>query len=148
MTELSREKAGETAKESGMETPGETAARTSAMPAKRVPTHGGGQIFSGGVRGNAGGTGAPSSALRARLRGSVEERVRILEEIADDHSALKTDRIRALDVLARYGLGAASELTFESVRERLVRTIDVLHDELDVEDARRVLMRIAPIWRG
>jgi type I restriction enzyme M protein len=113
------------AKDSADQTPNDMR----ALPEKVVPSHGGGRLFSAGVPGNAGGSGAPSSALRARLRGSLAQRVAILEEIADDPTALKSDRIKAVDVLARYGLGAATELTVENVRERLGRTIDVLQQD-------------------
>jgi hypothetical protein len=49
------------------------------------------------------------SVLRDRLRGSLRNRIRVLEEIADDPKALPGDRIRAVKVLCRYGLGQMSE---------------------------------------
>ena len=71
-------------------------------------THGG-ALRAGGTPGNRGGTGAPSSELRARLRGSASERVAIAEEIADDPQASNADRLRAIDLLFKYGLGAAED---------------------------------------
>lgn len=56
------------------------------------------------------GTGRPPSELRARLRGSFADRIRVLEEIADGGEGGATDRIRALDTLAKYGLGTRDEL--------------------------------------
>ena len=47
----------------------------------------------------------PPSASRARLRGNLDERVAVLEEIADDPAMAASDRIRAVDVIAKYGLG-------------------------------------------
>jgi hypothetical protein len=48
----------------------------------------------------------------------LDDRVKVLEEIADDPTAAASDRIGAVDVLAKYGLGAATELTVDQVRER------------------------------
>lgn len=65
-----------------------------------------GALLSGGLPGNPGGPGRPSSLVRARCRGSFYERIPVLEEIADDPGISPADRIRAIEVLARYGLGA------------------------------------------
>ena len=54
------------------------------------------------------------SALRDRLRGSLRRRIQVLEEIADDPTMPPTDRIRAVEVLCRYGLGQMSEAKLES----------------------------------
>jgi len=70
-----------------------------------VPQAHGGAVWSRGVPGNGGGPGRPPSALRERLRGSLDQRIRILEEIADDPTALPSDRVRAIEVMLRYGLG-------------------------------------------
>lgn len=75
-----------------------------------VPRHGGGRLHRGGVPGNRGGSGATPSELRARLRGSVEERVTIMEQILDDPDTTVTDRIRCIDLLLKYGLGTAHEI--------------------------------------
>jgi len=49
-----------------------------------VPQPHGGAIYGGGVPGHRGGPGRPPSALRERLRGSFEQRIAVLENIADD----------------------------------------------------------------
>jgi hypothetical protein len=69
----------------------------------------GGLLRSGGT--NKGGSGRPPSAIRERLRGSFEDRVRVLEEIADDTDAPMSDRMKAIDILAKYGLGTTSTET-------------------------------------
>ena len=43
------------------------------------------------------------------MRRALEERVGILEDIASNPAANPGDRIRALEVLARYGLGTQDE---------------------------------------
>lgn len=55
--------------------------------------------------------GRPPSEVRQRLRGSFADRIRILEQIADDPKASAADRMRAVDLLAKYGLGTTQEVT-------------------------------------
>lgn len=43
----------------------------------------GGALNSGGTPGNAGGTGRPASVIRERCRGSFDQRIAVLEDIAD-----------------------------------------------------------------
>lgn len=91
-----------------------------AVGALVIPGKNGGRLRNGGT--NKGGPGRPTSALREKLRGSFKRRVKILEEIADGDavqivkdaqghetdmrvSAPIADRLKALDLLAKYGLG-------------------------------------------
>ena len=115
--------------------------------ANLIPQAHGGSLRSGGVPGQKGGSGAPPSELRKRLQGSLADRITILEEIADDPDVRPRDRIRAVDTLARFGLGVAvGELTTEDVRERLTKTLDVIQHELTPDDAERLIRRIEPLW--
>ena len=57
----------------------------------------------GGGRKNGSLGGRPPSAIRERCRGSFVERIPILEEIADDATLRPNDRVKAIDVLAKYG---------------------------------------------
>ncbi len=78
------------------------------------PKHGKGLLRRGSKPGtNAGGSGRPPSALRAKMRGSLEARLHIAEEVADNPLAAAADRLRALDFLAKYGLGTKQEVTGE-----------------------------------
>jgi hypothetical protein len=55
---------------------------------------------------NKGGTGRPPSVIREKLRGSFDKRVKVLEQIADGKLAASVaDRLKAIDLLAKYGLG-------------------------------------------
>lgn len=74
-------------------------------PPRVAPEHGHGRLFRGGVPGNRGGTGRPPSAIRGARRTVLGERLGALVRIADDPNATASDRIRAFEVLARYGLG-------------------------------------------
>lgn len=109
-----------------------------------VPQPHGGAIRRGGTPGNRGG-GVPS-VLRARLRGSLKKRVRIAEQIADDPESLPVDRLRALDFLARYGLGLLQELSVEQVRERVRRTLEAIWDALPAEQAAPIIDTLRRVW--
>ncbi len=111
-----------------------------------VPQIHGGALYAAGVPGHVGGTGRPPSALRERLRGSFEERVRVLEEIADDVSADPQDRVRALDMMAKYGLGTVRELTVDQVRDRLRETVTIIRESLPSSQASKILLRLREVW--
>jgi hypothetical protein len=72
--------------------------------------------------------------------------VSVLEEIADSPEADPADRIRAVDVLARYGLGAASDVTVDQVRERLGRTVALIRDRLPADLAGGIIQEMRGIW--
>jgi len=124
--------------------------KTTRGSASRVVQPHGGALLSGGKPGNTGGSGRPRSALRARLRGSFEERVAVLEGIADDPTAHANDRIRAVDVIARYGLGSADEglVSADEVREHLRETIAVLRAALSPEQFSAILTELEAVWSG
>jgi hypothetical protein len=63
---------------------------------------------SGGKKGR---SGRPPSALREQLRGSFAERIPVLEQMVDDAKTSASDRLRALDLMAKYGLGTTSTST-------------------------------------
>ena len=89
-------------------------AKSPAEPGALVPQPHGGQIRRGAQPGtNRGGTGRPPSELRRKMRGSLEDRLHIAEEIADSPTAAYSDRMKALDFLAKYGLGTRQEVTGE-----------------------------------
>ena len=112
-----------------------------------VPPHGNGRLRHGSRKGNTPGTGRPSSAIRERLRGSFEERIEVLEEIADDPRQTPADRTRAIDLLAKYGLGTLKEVSTEDVRDKLRETISLIRAELPRDHAENLLERMRTIWR-
>jgi hypothetical protein len=61
--------------------------------------------------GKPGRSGRPPSIIRQRLRGSFEERIKVLEAIADDKKSSAAERLKALDLMAKYGLGTTSTST-------------------------------------
>lgn len=82
-----------------------------------IPQKHGGALYAGGVPGNRGG-GRPPSAVRRLARLEFEKRIPTLAKLADDDEERTRDRIRAIDVLGKYGLGQArglDEEEFEAV---------------------------------
>ena len=63
----------------------------------------GGALLSGGVPGNRGGTGRPKSEVRLRCRGSFDQRIPIIEAIIDSGESSSADKLRAMDLLGKYG---------------------------------------------
>lgn len=51
------------------------------------------------------------------MREALDNRISVLEEIADDTSLSPTDRIKALDLLGRYGLGAIAAVQIIAQKE-------------------------------
>lgn len=136
-------------------------------PAKIRQAHGG-ALFTGGNPGNKGGTGRPPSAIREQLRGSFAERIAVLERFADGampltgkcakcgHEELATianvlpveasDRLRAIDMLAKYGLGTLKEVSVENVRERVQGTLAVIRKHASPEQAAAIISEMRPLW--
>jgi hypothetical protein len=109
-----------------------------------VPQSHGGALRNGGT--NRGGSGRPASLIRKKLQGSFAKRIKTLEEIADDPTANKPDRLKAIDLMGKYGLGTTKELTVDTVRERLQKTIDIIREELPEPDANRLLDALESVW--
>lgn len=105
-------------------------AAKAAKPALIPRPNGKGALLAGGVPGNRGGTGRPPSVIRERLRGSFDERVKILEQIADDPKATAADRIKAVDMLAKYGLGTQQEVVGDPEKPQELRVRFVHEDTL------------------
>lgn len=71
-----------------------------------VPSHGRGKLRVGGT--NKGGTGRPPSAVRKACTLAFDQRIKVLTQIADG-AEKDADRIKAIDVLGKYGLGTKEE---------------------------------------
>lgn len=96
--------------------------------------------------GKPGRSGRPPSAIRARLRGSFANRVKILKEIADSEDSRGSDRLKALDLMAKYGLGEAKGYD-EALVEALGESVrSVLDRELSDEVADRVWGEVRDTW--
>lgn len=135
-----------------------TARKTAAaLPALIPQPEGKGALLSGGVQGNAGGTGRPPSAVRAVLREAYEDRIPFLRALADGKPiTLRTatssknakgertvtskkrvftpgvnDRLAAMEQLARYGIGTTKEVSVDAVKAKVEAMLNVLKQELE-----------------
>jgi len=80
------------------------------------------------------------------LRDNLYENLPGLQKIAGDDKAPAADRLRAMDLQARYGLGTLSEISVDNVRDRLGRTLAIIRDTLGEEDAERLITLLQPVW--
>ena len=120
--------------------------KSGELAGELVPQPHGGAIRRGGKPGHRPGPGRPPSEIRERVRGSFAERVAILESIIDDPSALNSDRIRALDLLGKYGIGAVQELSTDDVRHRLERTLEVIRERTPQVLADTLIGELQLVW--
>lgn len=129
------------------------------------PGKNGGALRTGNAGGK-GGTGRPPSALREQLRGSFADRIATLEQFADGAMPLQekcpkcgyedplvskspvepSDRLRAIDMLAKYGLGTVKEISVENVRERVKATLEVIRAHCAPEQSNAMIQALRPIW--
>ena len=67
-------------------------------------------------------------------------------EITAVGSATPRDRLMALDLAGRYGLGAARDVNIENVRERMQRTLEIIRRRCPPELAVEIITAMRPIW--
>jgi hypothetical protein len=75
----------------------------------------------------------------------VDERIPALANIADSDDTTAADRIRALDLLARVGLGGRT-ISFEELRQRLIAQTEAIQEHLGA-GAPALLDRLSQVWR-
>jgi hypothetical protein len=114
-----------------------------------IPQPHGGALVPGGGRGpkpGAPNAGRPPSAIRALMRESFAVRIPLAEAIADNPRISPADRLRALDLLGRYGLGTTRELSVEEVRERLTQTIVAVRAIVPARHVETLLATLRQVW--
>jgi hypothetical protein len=118
-------------------------------PPMMTPSHGGGRIYRGGVPGHRGGGGRPPDKLRrALLRIARIGVARVLKPLIDGRSIrvidrdgsvveidpTPADRLRAMELALKYGLGSADKVKVDAAFENLARVERVLYlPPLDVD---------------
>jgi hypothetical protein len=115
------------------------------LPELRPQSHGG-ALLTRGIVGHRGGSGRPTSAIRQRLLNAFEDRVEVLESIADDRRVSTRDRIRAIDLLGKYGLGTIREMSVDDVKERLHKTLTVIRKNVSEAQARAIIEALKEVW--
>jgi hypothetical protein len=111
--------------------------------AKQPQPHGG-ALNRGGTPGNAGGTGRPPSAIRATAREEFDKLLPRIVRIARAKSTRDADRIRAVDMLGKYGMDQA--LSVADVRAALEQTVGEIRAMLPGEQADTLVARIRAHW--
>lgn len=184
-----RKPAKKTPKKSGRKS-AKTATVTANTPALIPQANGRGALLTGGVPGNRGGPGRPPDAIREHLRGSFDERVGVIEDIADGTpvtnadvplinilphvicpkcgevkmeakdpatlfmvsvrgkvSASPSERIKALDLAAKYGMGTKDEITIVStdVRGRIDRQVSLIASR-PTWTREELLTQLSEVW--
>lgn len=103
-----------------------------------VPEHGKGKIWQGAPANPVAGPGRPPSRIKAALRKSFDERIPALQEIADDADGEIRDRLKALDMMAKY-----SDLDLNVDIELVEKLGAVVAAEIQDEEA---MQRIKEQW--
>lgn len=148
-----------------------TAAKTAVA---KVSQPNGGALYASGVPGNEGGSGRPPSAIREVLRGDYEARLPRLRNLADGVTELrirqkcpecgymppkKQQRIRdvfvtadtslrAMDHMAKIGLGVAHGIDIDEVRWRVRQTLDIVRRRLSSEEAEAIIAELRICWKA
>ena len=76
----------------------------------------------------------------------LEPRESATVEIEVLQSASNRDRIGALELAAKYGLGQLKEVSTENVRERVKETLEVIRQLCPEDVAARVIQALRPVW--
>lgn len=78
--------------------------------------------------------------------GKLEPSSTDVVEVEVLQSASNRDRIGALELAAKYGLGTLKEVSTESVRERVKDTLEVIRQHCPADVAARVITALRPVW--
>lgn len=127
-----------------------------------IPQEHGGALLAGGQPGNKGGGRTPS-LTREAARLAFDKRIELLEQIADGEALVKikdadgnvtvattspevSDRLKAINLLGTYGLGAAKEVSADAVRDRVNLTLDIIQQRVSREQYLILVRELQTIW--
>lgn len=86
-------------------------------------------VLNVGNPGNKGGPGRPKSEVVAACRQGFDERIPILTQIAEDPNASQSDRLKAIDLLGKYG-----QLQHIEINSTGSMTVKVVFEEAEESD--------------
>jgi hypothetical protein len=69
-----------------------------------------------------------------------------VREIAVVTGANPKDRVQAVDVMGKYGLGTMKEVSTETVRTKVGETIDLIRQHCSPELAARIILAMRSVW--
>lgn len=67
--------------------------------------------------------------------------------VTGKRSARSGDRTKAMDVMAKYGLGTATDVSVENVRQRVQSTLDIIRQHVSPEQAVALFSALRPVWQ-
>lgn len=111
----------------------------------RRPQPQGGYLQTGNP-GNAGGAGRPPAAIRAASRAGYDELMPVVLKIGKNARAKHSDRIRAADVLGKYGMG--QPVSIDDVLECWHETVSVIRERFAPDISEPLIVTLRPIWIG
>lgn len=109
-----------------------------------IPQPHGGALRSGGKPGNKGGS-KPPSIVRKACRKGFYARIPLLKRIADNEAVDIKERLRAVEMLGRFGLSGA--ITWDDIRSRLKAQVEILRAALPAEQVEPILAELSRIWK-
>jgi hypothetical protein len=86
--------------------------------------------------------------IRRKLREDFYENLPILTDIIRSGDASNTDKLRGMDLQARFGVGTLSEVSTESVREKLQATARAIQELVPVDHQGQLLAQLREIWNN
>lgn len=125
-------------------TAGKTAVAVSPLTGATIPLG----AHPGNTGGKPGRSGRPKDKVRAALALAGAKRISVLRSIADgqDPDAKPGDRIKAVDVMLKYGLGVEHPISHDDIRGRLRATIDLIRRDLPPDVADPLLAKMSELW--
>ena len=78
--------------------------------------------------------GRPPSAIRASMREALDERLKLLASFADDPNLAPLERMRALDMLAKYGIGTTQTATDTEGDNAPPGVVKVVYEMIDTAE--------------
>ena len=90
--------------------------------------------------------GRPPSAVRAILREAFVARVPLASAIADNPAFTPSERLRALDLLGRFGIGTAREMSVDDVKDRLAETVSAIQRIVSAPQREELLATLRVVW--
>ena len=112
-----------------------------------VPQQHGGALRLGSTKGNTPGSGTPAH-VRLRALHRFAKHLKFVDDcFAEGSEATVADKLRALDLAGRYGLGPAQGIQLDDVRDRLSKTLLILQRTLPPEFADAIMAQIEEVWQ-
>ena len=109
-----------------------------------VPQPHGGALRTGGTPGNAGGHGRPPNAMRAVMRGNLEE---VIPKLHERWRNNEIDALQYADYLAKYAIGPVKGVTDSEIDAFVKQVVEVVFLECGAELFERVSARLAVLER-